>query len=77
MICDARNAGLTEGETIKMTASHGKPAVNESWGILKYEVWNTPTYIYTLHSLQNALSSTTFQLIKPQICFRCSALLLR
>lgn len=40
-MCDARNAGLTEGETIKMTASHGKPAVNGSWGILKYEVWNT------------------------------------
>lgn len=75
-MCDARNAGLTEGETIKMTASHDKPAVNGSWGILKYEVWNT-YYIYTLHSLQNALSSTTFQLINPQICFRCSALLLR
>lgn len=40
-MCDARNAGLTEGESIKMTASHGKPAVNGSWGILKYEVWNT------------------------------------
>lgn len=40
-MCDARNVGLTEGETIKMTASHGKPAVNGSWGILKYEVWNT------------------------------------
>lgn len=44
-MCDARNAGLTEGETIKMTASYCKPAVNESWGVLKYEVWNTPTYI--------------------------------
>lgn len=76
-MCDARNEGLTEGKTIKKTASHGKPAVNGSWGVLKCEVWNTPTYIYTLHSLQNALSSTTFQLINPQICFRCSALLLR
>lgn len=44
-MCDARNVGLTEGETIKMTASHGKPAVNGLWGILKYEVWNT-LFIY-------------------------------
>lgn len=44
-MCDARNAGLTEGESIKMTASHEKPAVVGSWGILKYEVWNTYYYI--------------------------------
>ncbi len=35
-MCDARNAGLTEGESIKMTASHDKPAVVGLWGFGKY-----------------------------------------
>ncbi len=35
-MCDARNAGVTEGESIKMTASHGKPAVVGLWGFEKY-----------------------------------------
>lgn len=35
-MCDARNAGLTEGETIKMTASHGKPAVVGLWEFEEY-----------------------------------------